>query len=257
MILESILKTTYKGFYTPASFNTPNGLLITINNEDFECAKKFNLKNKGKVYYVPGVGMDLSQYNIPESVGVEKRQELNLSSDDIALISMGDLIKRKNYSVAIEAIAKCNNSKLHYYICGKGPEESALKNLAISLGVENQIHFLGYRTDIKQLLKASDIFFFTSKQEGLARSLMEAMASGLPCVASNIRGNVDLIVEGEGGFLKSVNDISGYAESIEYLANNPSVVNSMKEHNLKSIKNYEIKAIIKELENVYSLEFDN
>ena len=67
--------------------------------------------------------------------------------------------------------------------------------MAEDLGVKEQVHFLGYRTDIKELLKAGDIFLFTSKQEGLARSLMEAMASGLPCVASKIRGNTDLLEE--------------------------------------------------------------
>lgn len=231
--------------------------IITINNEDYECAKKFRLRKNGNVYYVPGVGMDLSQYNISDDVRIEKRNELNLSSDDIALISMGDLIKRKNYSVAIEAIAKCNNPKLHYYICGKGPEESNLKKLANSLGVDGQIHFLGYRTDIKQLLKASDIFFFTSKQEGLARSLMEAMASGLPCIASNIRGNVDLIKEGIGGFLRNVNDVDGYAEAINRLVNDSDIVSSMKVNNLEQIKKFELLAIVREIEKVYSSEFDN
>ena len=73
--------------------------------------------------------------------------------------------------------------------------------MAEDLGVKEQVHFLGYRTDIKELLKAGDIFLFTSKQEGLARSLMEAMASGLPVICSKIRGNVDLVDDGVNGIL--------------------------------------------------------
>src|SRR5699024_480990 len=136
--------------------------------------------------YVPGVGIDLSQYELPENIRENKRKELGLKETDVVLISMGDLIDRKNYPVAIEAMAKAGNSNLQYYICGKGPEEDKLKKMAEDLGVKEQVHFLGFRTDIKELLKAADIFLFTSKQEGLARSLMEAMASGLPCVASKI-----------------------------------------------------------------------
>ena len=175
--------------------------LITINHEDYERAKKFKLKDHGKVYYVPGVGIDTSQYRSDRQIRFEKRRELGLANDDIALISMGDLIERKNYPVAIEAIAKVGKSNLHYFICGQGPDEEKLVSLADELGIKEQIHFLGYRTDIKELLQAADIFLFTTLQEGLARSLMEAMASGLPCIASRIRGNTDLLNDSNGGIL--------------------------------------------------------
>ena len=80
--------------------------IITINSEDYERAKKFKLRNKGKVYYVPGVGIDTSQYHSDRQNRMEKRKELGLVEGDIALISMGDLIERKNYPAAIKAIAK-------------------------------------------------------------------------------------------------------------------------------------------------------
>ena len=104
-------------------------IIITINNEDFERAKTFKLKNNGRVYYVPGVGMDLSQYNVLDTVREIKRKELGLQEKDFALISMGDLIKRKNYAIAIEVVSKINNPKVHYFICGKGPEEVNLREL--------------------------------------------------------------------------------------------------------------------------------
>lgn len=226
--------------------------LITINKEDYERAQGFRLRNNGKVYYVPGVGIDLSQYELPENTRGIKRNELGLKETDVALISMGDLIDRKNYPIAIEAVAKANNPNLQYFICGKGPEEEKLKKMVEHLGVKEQIHFLGFRTDIKELLKAADIFLFTSKQEGLARSLMEAMASGLPCVASKIRGNVDLLDEGKGGFLREVTDVTGFSESLMKLADDELLRKRMSEYNLREINSYAVDAVAKEISEVYS-----
>ena len=194
--------------------------IITMNKEDYEAANKFKLRNKGHVYYVPGVGIDTESY---KNVKVDRealRTQLKLKNTDIVCISMGDLIVRKNYETAIRAISQCKNKNIHYLICGKGPEESKLKQLAIDLNVDEKIHFLGYRTDIKQLLKISDIFLFTTLQEGMPRSMMEAMASGLPCIASAIRGNIDLLEDEKGGFLVPVYDIEKITNRIDLLAQN-------------------------------------
>lgn len=227
--------------------------LITINSEDFELAKaKFRLRKNGKIYYVPGVGIDTSQYNLSEKSREAKRLELELSKNDVALISMGDLIERKNYSTAIRSIAEANDPKLQYFICGKGPEEEKLKALAESLGVIKQIHFLGFRSDIKELLAAADIFLFTTKQEGLPRSMMEAMASGLPCIASKIRGNTDLITDNEGGFLCEPSNSSGFAEAIDLLCNNKSLCNEMGRFNKAKIKDFDISVSEKAMRNIYA-----
>ncbi|HFU4497081.1 TPA: glycosyltransferase family 4 protein [Streptococcus suis] len=226
--------------------------IITINREDFERASSFKLRNNGRVYYVPGVGMDLEQYMLPHDTREIMRKELGLKDSEIALISMGDLIERKNYKVAIEAVAKLNDSSIHYYICGKGPEEENLKSLAEKLGVKAQIHFLGYRTDIKELLRAADIFLFTSKQEGLARSLMEAMASGLPCVASKIRGNTDLIEGTQCGYLCS--SVEEYSAAIKKICLT-SDRKIYRDACIERIKKFDMKSAIDALQSVYSNEY--
>lgn len=230
--------------------------LITINSEDFELAKaKFKLRKNGKVYYVPGVGIDTSQYNLSEKSREEKRRELGLGEDDVALISMGDLIERKNYATAICSISETNDPKLQYFICGKGPEEENLKELAESLGVTKQIHFLGFRSDIKELLAAADIFLFTTKQEGLPRSMMEAMASGLPCIVSKIRGNTDLLDSTEGGFLCETTDTAAYAEKLKLLANDKALRKVMGKNNLIAIQKFNTETVNEELRKVYETEF--
>lgn len=226
--------------------------LITINHEDFEFAKnKFKLRNNGAVYYVPGVGIDTSQYDTEPAVRESKRAELGLMADNIALVSMGDLIERKNYDTAICALAKTKNKSLKYYICGRGQEEENLKMLARELDVADQVHFLGFRSDIKELLAASDIFLFTTKQEGLPRSMMEAMASGLPCIASKIRGNNDLLENANGGFLCDVTDVLAFAEKINILSSNPQLRKSMGESNLVGVRNFNTETVTNELRRIY------
>ena len=215
--------------------------LITINHEDYERAKKFRLKDHGKVYYVPGVGIDISQYRFDRQIRLEKRRELGLANEDIALISMGDLIERKNYPMAIRAIAQVGKSNLHYFICGQGPDQEKLVSLADELGIKEQVHFLGYRTDIKELLQATDIFLFTTLQEGLARSLMEAMASGLPCIVSRIRGNTDLLNDSNGGIL--CDSLEEYVKAIHKITKDPLLRKQMSDNNLKAIQHYSVGEI--------------
>lgn len=224
-------------------------VIITMNQEDYEAAKKFRLRKGGRVYKVHGVGITLSEY---ESIVVDqhqKRAELGLKDTDIVCISAGDIVARKNYGVAIEAIAKASNPNLHYLICGVGAEKEKLEAQAKMLGIEKQIHFLGFRKDVKELLKISDIFLFTSLQEGLPRSLMEAMAVGLPAVVSRIRGNVDLIGEGNGGFLCNPNDADAFAKAIRMCTKEKCTEFSRR--NLAEIKKYDIQVVREEIMKIY------
>ena len=226
-------------------------VIITMNQEDFEAAKKFKLRKNGKVFKVHGVGITLSEY---EDIIVDKegkRRELGFTPQDIICISAGDLVARKNYGVAIEAIASIPSPNIHYLICGLGPEQKELEELAKQRGVENQIHFLGFRNDMKELMKISDIFILSSLQEGLPRSLMEAMAIGLPVIASRIRGNVDLIEEGKNGYLCQPMSSAEFARGINALSQNRSARQIMGAHNLVVIKGYDISVVQKEIANIY------
>lgn len=225
--------------------------ILTMNQEDFEAAKKFHLRKGGKVYYIPGVGINTSDFLSLKIDRDAKRAELGLEPDDITCISMGDLILRKNYDTAIKAIAKCNNKKIQYLICGQGPELCRLQTLAKKLKVEEQIHFLGFRTDIKELAKVSDIFLFSTLQEGMPRSMMEAMASGLPCIASSIRGNVDLIQDGIGGYLCEAKDADGFAEKIKLLANDKELREKFSAENLERIQEFDADIVSQKIREIY------
>ena len=225
--------------------------IITMNEEDYQSAQKFRLRNGGKVYKVHGVGITLKDF---ENIQVDrngKRAELGIKDTDIVCISAGDLVPRKNYGIAIEALASAKDERIHYLICGIGSQKDALEKLAIEKGVSNQVHFLGFRTDVKELMKMSDIFLFTTLQEGMPRSMMEAMACGLPCVASRIRGNVDLLDEGKGGYLRDVSDVSGFAECLKLLAGSKDLRLRMSKYNKLVIKRYDVEVVKREIEQIY------
>lgn len=225
--------------------------IITMNEEDYQSALKFKLRKGGKVYKVHGVGINLDDFSDIQVDYKTKRAELGLKDTDIVCISAGDLVARKNYGIAIETLAKIKNSNVHYLICGVGPKKEELEKLANEKGISDRVHFLGFRSDVKELMKVSDIFLFTTLQEGMPRSMMEAMACGLPCIASKIRGNVDLLDEGKGGYLREASNSEEMAHCLRCLVEDSNLRKKMSKHNLKTIKRFDVKVVKKEIEQIY------
>jgi len=223
--------------------------LITINKEDFKQAKGFHLKTNGVVCYVPGVGIDLQEYSDIQQYRDAKRNELGIQNEDIVIISVGELNANKNNGVIISALSKLKNPHIQYCICGVGENKEKLQVLARKLGIEKNVHFLGFRSDIKELYSASDIFVLSSFREGLSRSIMEAMAAGLPCIVSRIRGNVDLIEDGKGGFLCVPHDADAFARAINMC--NVDTRQKMGTHNLEKIKRYDISVVKRKIKKIY------
>lgn len=232
-------------------------VLITINKEDYELAKKkMRLKKCGSVKYLPGVGIDVEHY---KGLGTQRdaiRQRIGLRPNDLGVISMGDLIKRKNHTVSIKAISRIKNESVKLFICGNGKEEKKLSKQIKRLQVENRVVLLGHRDDIEDLLSAMDVFLLSSKQEGLPRSTMEAMAVGLPCVVSKIRGNTDLIEEGAGGVFFYPTDIDGCAKAISLLVDDPVLRSAQARNNLEKIEQYDITVITNKTLEIYRETFN-
>lgn len=224
-------------------------VLVTINKEDYERAsKKFKAK---QIVCIDGIGVDLER--IEKSCPDRKKvlDEFGINENDTVLISVGELRKLKNHRTIIEAMAKIENKNLHYIIAGCGTFSGELSELAEKHGIKDRVHLPGFRNDVFDLLKSSDIFCFPSTREGMPLALMEAMAAGLPAVVSNVRGNRDLIAPGKGGFLYSSNDSDGFAEGIKTLIDDPSLRRKMGNYNKEQIKKYDIKNIKEKLFRIY------
>ena len=165
-------------------------ILITINKEDYKRALRFPLRKKGKVCYVPGVGIDTNKFINPIKSATDIRKELRISENAIIVIAVGRLDNNKNNRCIIEAMSHLNNKDVYLIICGEGSQRPKLQKLIDKKRLNDRIKLLGKRTDIVDLYNASDIFIMASKREGLSRSIMEAMSVGLPCIVSNIRAVV-------------------------------------------------------------------
>lgn len=224
-------------------------VLITINKEDYSRAKKFKAKS---IEYVPGVGIDTNKFNEILVNKTKKRSEIGIGENSFIVLSVGELNKNKNHETIIRAIAQLGNPDIYYVICGEGPLANYLRNLARELGVANQVKLLGFRTDIAEVSKVSDVFAFPSFREGLSLSLMEAMTSGLPVICSNIRGNSDLVEEGKGGYLIKPDNIQGFTNAILKVYENNTQGKNMGIYNRSVIRNFDLQNVIVEMEYIYS-----
>lgn len=224
-------------------------VLITINKEDYNRAKHFFKARR--IEYVPGVGIDVDNLRKIKVNKNHKLSELGLPHNAFVLLSVGELNENKNHATVIKALAKLNNPQIHYIICGQGVLEDYLKRLVKKLELEKQVHLLGYRKDIPEICKASDVFVFPSFREGLSVALMEAMACGLPIICSNIRGNSDLIENGKGGFLLNPRDIEGFSNAIDLLYSSSKLREELGNQNLKIINKYSIKNVKCLMEKIY------
>lgn len=222
--------------------------LITINREDFERAKALHAK---RVVHIPGVGFDTDEY-IGTHVDIKKkRQELGIPTDAFLIVSVGEINKNKNQSVIIEAISQISDFKPYYLLCGEGPEKENLRTLSKDLGIGQRVIFAGFRNDIAEILKIADCFAFPSKREGLGVAGLEAMASGLPIVTSNVSGILDYSEDNKTGFVCSPNDVGGFANAIRRLACDENLRKRMGAYNQSQAPKYDIKNVRQIMINIY------
>ena len=218
--------------------------LITINQEDYELAKK-KFKSK-QIELVHGVGVDESKFNF-EMSNEEKhklRESLELKDDDFVLIQVGELNKNKNQIMAINAMKNLvkENPKIHLLLVGKGKLEEFYRQKIKKYNLQQNVHLLGYRTDIPNLMKISNVLLSLSYREGLPVNVIEGMMCKLPIIATDCRGNRDLIKSDNA--LK-VTDISSLVSTIKKINNCTDHSKIYKEISLYNT--YNIKEKIKKI----------
>lgn len=223
--------------------------IITINEEDYQSALDFDIKNGGKVYKIPGVGInvnDIQTMNVDEKL----RKSIGVGTHSF-ILSVGELNANKNHEVILEAMQKMHNKNFYYVICGQGNKYQELKEKARELGMQNRLLLLGYRDDVVEIMHLASIFVHPSYREGLSVALMQAMAAGLPVVASKIRGNVDLIKDDENGFLLEPTDIDGFAKALDKLLDNKTLREKFSQANLVESKKYDEQRVNKYMKKIY------
>lgn len=218
--------------------------LITINQEDYELATK-KFKKTSKIKYILGVGVDSEKFGkdvLKEEQKKELRKKLKINQDDFVIIYPAELSDRKNQGMLIHAINLINEEKrekIKVLLPGKDSKNGQYQQMTERLGLNRQVFFLGFRNDIQKLMQISNLAISTSKQEGLPVNIIEAMFMKLPIIATDCRGNRDLIKD-----CVRLEDEVELAKRIEKTMENPQNV-------VYDIEPYKIENIIKKVEEVY------
>lgn len=228
--------------------------LITINEEDYNTAINKNFK-ASEIKLVHGVGVDLNKFE-PQTKDKKNqiRKEYGYKEDDFILFYAAELNSNKHQDLLIDVINilkdKIPNIKL--LLAGSGTLEVQYKKKVDQLELGNHVEFLGFRKDVKKLLSLSDISVASSKREGLPVNVMEAMATGLPIIVTNVRGHCDLIENGLNGFLVEIKNLNGFTKAIEELHKNKQLRIKFGMKNLELINKYSLENVLKEIENIYN-----
>lgn len=226
--------------------------LITINKEDFEFASK---KMKTQVYYIPGIGIEKEKFtlNFSEKDKLALRKKLKLKEDSYVMIFPGEINENKNQKLLIDTvkILKDKIKNICLLLPGNDLTNGEVEKYASDTGVENNVKFLGFRKDIPELLSISNISVSSSKREGLPVNLIEAMYMNNPIVATNCRGNRDLIEDNVNGFLVDNNSPEIFAEKILKIYNNDRIRDNFIKINKERVERYLVDNVLKEIIKVY------
>jgi glycosyltransferase involved in cell wall biosynthesis len=226
--------------------------LIVMNEEDFENARRLGFKPGENLFYVPGVGVDLEQYSALPAEGGGVRAVLGIGPDDVVITCVAELNENKNHAFLLETwpeVARCF-AHCHLFIVGTGEKMVALEQWVAQKRVP-RVHFLGYRRDVPEILRETDIATLVSKREGLSKYVMEAMAAGKPVVATNVRGNRDLVADGRTGLLVEPGDVPGLAKALATLISDRRLRVALGAAGREKIQAYSLEKVLGEMAAVY------
>lgn len=221
---------------------------LGMNMEEVENLEQWN---KRTAHYVHGVGLDVARMQNPVRSREQMREEFGLTESDKFIASIGELDDNKNHITVIKALATLGRKDFKYVVCGVGPNKDMLLAEAEHMGLKENVILAGYRSDIPDVLNAADIFVFPSFHEGMPVSALEAMACGLPIICSEIRGNVDIIREGDNGYLFQPSDVETLARKLEYLLDDTEKRKVMGLKNKEDVKDFSLESVTEELKRIY------
>jgi len=226
--------------------------IITVSGDLKANMCKYLHINKDRINVIIN-GVDTEKFS-PGNPDIHMLKELGISKQDIVIGTVGRLVEVKNFPELMHAFSKLHmhhkNTKL--VIVGDGPLMNELIDLRKRLDLEDSIIFTGRRNDIPDLLRMFDIYALTSWNEGISNTLLEAMASALPIVASKVGGNVEIIEHDNVGYLYPSGNQEKLAESLNQLIQQPDILEHFSQNARQHVLNkYSMEAML----NNYSSEY--
>ena len=221
-------------------------VLITIAKDDYEIAKTMYAR---AVKYVHGIGVDLARFNRREKFdrNIQLRKKMGIPEEAALLLSVGELNGNKNHKTVINALNRIDREDIYYIICGEGESRSFLQSLIDDTGLHSRVILAGFRSDIQDFYRMADLFVFPSLREGIPGAIMEAIATGVPVIASNIRGVRDIVPDETYRF--SPTDADSLARLIEEKLSCDNSDN--QKMNYENLTPYAFDNVVRELEEIY------
>lgn len=198
-------------------------------------------------------GIPVEKYRKSDTSRAGWRKAEGFSASDFLITCVARLSEPKDHPTLIRAFADIARHRSHVYLLlvGTGRERPLLEELARDIGVGEQVRFLGFRTDVAEILSASDVFALISNQEGHPLSLMEAMAAGLPIVATAVGGVPELVENGRTGFLIAPGDQDMLSKTLTQLLTDKSLRERLGTAAREKAKDCDINAMIRCYETLY------
>jgi glycosyltransferase involved in cell wall biosynthesis len=227
--------------------------LIVMNREDLTAAREKKLIGLDRLRFMPGIGVDRSHYSsssVSQSTLDRLHGELGISAATPVLLMVAEFVERKRHADAIRAFSKVVYPRAQLVLAGGGPLFEPMKQLAANLGAADRIHFLGPRNDVPVLMKAARAVILPSSQEGLPRSILEALSMGVPVIGSRIRGTTELL-ERNAGLLVNVGDIDQLAEAMQLVLSDPAAAAAMGQAARRQSEAYDLTHILRLHEALY------
>ncbi|MDF2557819.1 MAG: glycosyl transferase family 1 [Bacillales bacterium] len=226
--------------------------LIVINDEDYQRAKIMGFIPDENLFLINGVGVDLSlsQRNFISNHSI--RKEIGIPRDDVVFTCVAEFTSNKNHAFLISAWRQLTKKFTHVHLifAGTGKEEDRIKKQVLKHQIEN-VHFLGYRKNVNEILNESDAIVLVSMREGFPKSIMEGMVFGLPAIVTDVRGCRDLIIHNKNGFLVRPDDLAGLVSYLSLFIQDKETRLLMGHQSLLQVRKYSLEQVLIEMEVIY------
>lgn len=199
-------------------------------------------------------GVDTAKFQPDGAARSLLRGQMGLNHGDVLVGSVGRLVPIKDYPSLLNAFARVMRKEpnVHGALIGDGPQRNELEQQAISSGLASRFHFLGERNDIPAWLNALDVFVLPSIHEGISNTILEAMATGLPIVATRVGGNPEIVCDEGNGFLVPSQDPGKLAHALTILAENEETRHQFAEASLRRAQeHFSLQRMVDEYEALY------
>jgi glycosyltransferase involved in cell wall biosynthesis len=201
-------------------------------------------------------GVDISEHKRNISLNkIHIRSKYQIPNDIVVIATVSRLLPQKGLEYLVFALRDFYNlrNKATLFVAGDGVSRQDLEQLVVTGCLQNSIYFLGWRSDIPHVLSCIDIFVLPSLHEGMPNVILEAMAAGLPVVATNVGGTPEVVVDGETGFLVPPRDPKALADAIVRLINDPELRKRFGQAGRERIeKHFTIQETVRKTEALYS-----